>query len=56
MKKIQSSLISKTDEFILSVNNKLIYIYKIKPTGKVIEVISVSLNIKVAKKWETIIY
>jgi len=56
MKKIQSSLISKTDEFILSENNKLIYIYKVKPTGKVIEVISVSLNIKVSKKWETIIY
>lgn len=42
--------------FALSENNKLIYIYKKFKTGKIVEITSVGLNIRVKRNWITILY
>jgi hypothetical protein len=40
----------------LTQNNRITYIYRILDTGRVVEVICVSLEIRYGEKWRTIIY
>lgn len=53
---VKDSYKIKRHQFTLTENNRLTYVYKISKTGKIVEVVCVSLEIKMKKKWETILY
>lgn len=55
-KKILLNKDIKVQQFLLSENNRITYIYKVSKTKKVVEVTCVSLDIYLDKSWITIVY